>query len=231
MHRPVEKAPAPSCCIPAECIPSMLSRCAAKRESKFIEGCIPDGMQRMVMCGSTKRCIPPGCNTDTERCTPPPPEHGRYARRRSASSLRSSDDDCFCHFLLFFCLQDIVPANDRPTKKAPAKWHPGGMPRPVEKPPAPPPVAFRRNASRPWFVDALQNGRARSSKDAFLSECKGWRWAVLPSEASLRDAIRTRNAPRRVPDCFVPVNDRPAKKPRQRCIPPGCHFAKVITKR
>jgi hypothetical protein len=28
-----------------------------------------------------------------------------------ASSLRSPDDDCFCHFLLFIYLQDTVPRN------------------------------------------------------------------------------------------------------------------------
>jgi hypothetical protein len=55
-------------------------------------------------------------------------------------------------------------------------------------------VAFRRNAPRPWLVNALQNGRARSSKDAILTECKGGRCAVLPGDASLRDAIRTQNA-------------------------------------
>jgi hypothetical protein len=52
MHRPVEKTPAPSGCIPAECIPSMVSGCAAKRASKFTEGCNPAGVQRKVMGGS-----------------------------------------------------------------------------------------------------------------------------------------------------------------------------------
>jgi hypothetical protein len=64
MRRSVEKPPAPSGCIPPECIPSMLSQCAAKRASKVVEGCIPDGMQWRTMGRSTERCIPPGCNTD-----------------------------------------------------------------------------------------------------------------------------------------------------------------------
>jgi hypothetical protein len=86
-------------------------------------------------------------------------------------------------------------------------------------------VASRRDASPPWLIDALQNGRARSSKGAILAECKGRRCAVLPGDASLRDATGTRNAAhaaagtrmlRVAPDGFVasflPMTD-PQKSP------------------